>query len=88
MEATRNFSNSDWKKKFKIRFEEESGVQIFIQGQPMSTIICFSGLDYGGLSRELFVLLSTELFNSRVRYFIRFNPDNQQALVCDKCIIC
>ena len=40
-----------------------------------------AGLDYGGLSREMFVLLSTELFNSRDGYFIRFNLDNQQALV-------
>lgn len=48
------------------------------------TLSCWSvssGLDYGGLSRELIELLCQKLFNGTHGCFIRLDEDNQQAPV-------
>ncbi len=39
------------------------------------------GLDYGGLSREFFDLLSVELFDVSNKLFMRFNEEDHQGLV-------
>jgi len=39
------------------------------------------GLDWGGVSREFFQILSVECFDVSNRLFTSFNKDNMQALV-------
>ena len=43
--------------------------------------VCLLGLDWGGLSREFFELMSVELFDVSNRLFMRFNEDDHQGLV-------
>jgi len=40
-----------------------------------------SGLDWGGLSREFFELMSVELFDTSNKLFMRFNEEDHQGLV-------
>ena len=78
MAATRWFHSSDWYKKCNVKFKGEEGM--FMCACKQYDCPFLAGLDWGGVSRELFELLCVQLFGPQYGLFMRFK-DDPQALV-------
>ena len=55
-------------------------MKIYLSRFSSYQIVCFAGLDWGGVRREWFELTCAQLFDARNSLFTSFS-DNQQALV-------
>ena len=58
-QKTKRLSDADWKRRWKVRFQDEPGV------------------DYGGISRELFEMLGRDLFSPETGLFVSLDESSQ-----------
>ena len=80
MNATKHLSTSDWYKKFFIEFQGEEGCYFYGCLHRLNYIHAHAGLDWGGVSREFFELISVRCFDPVHSLYMRFS-DNPQGLV-------
>ena len=58
-----------------------------IDSKERLSTVDYAGWDMGGLSREFIELLCVNLFDTSNKFFVRFNEENRQALVCISCLL-
>ena len=86
MKETKRFSTSDWCNSFDVTFKGEEGMgavtHTHTHAHTHTHKHTHTGIDWGGLTRELFQLLCNQCFNCSNGMFHRFK-DDPQALVSE-----